>query len=396
VDRTTTHDLAGELATVEKRLRRAERLDSLGRLAGGIAHDFNNLLAAIIGLGELIQDRVDAETRSDVRTLLDTAERGAALTQRLLAFARREEVKPVPFEIGELLEGLHRMLDRLLGSRTNLAMTVDRKLPAVFVDPSQLEQIIVNLVINADEAMREGGTLSLRARLASETDWAGFRMLPQPEASPMVLLEVEDEGVGIAPAYRELIFEPFVSSKDEGSGSGLGLATVQSLVTQAGGHIRVSSEEGVGTTFSILLPTSTEAPESLTPPSAPPRKDPRRGRVLLVEDDRLLQRVLGRSLRKSGFDVLTASDGREALALMDDPGGESIDILVTDVVMPHLSGVELAMTLRKRWPALPVILCSGHHTETLSDATLAPPLASLGKPVPHLMLVETIQRLLDG
>ncbi len=395
VDRTDEHLKAGDLEVVEKRLRRAERLDSLGRLAGGIAHDFNNILAAIIGLGELIRERVHPESASDLRTLIDTAERGAAMTRRLLAFARREEITPISFRIDELLDGLRNLLSRILGSRVDLAITIQRNLPPVFLDPSQLEQIIVNLIVNAHEAMPEGGTLSLRVRLASDDDRASFVESYGDElpTDPFVLLEVEDDGVGIAGDHLELIFEPFVSSKDEGSGGGLGLATVKSLLAQAGGHVRVRSEQGVGTTFSLLLPTSTEPATELRPSTAPPKRRATGGRILLVEDDRLLCRVMRRTLTHYGFDVVTAGDGREAIELMND--GRTVDILVTDVVMPHISGVELARELRKKWPTLPVVLCSGHHTEPFADQ-IAPPLESLEKPVSQATLIDTIQRLLES
>ncbi|MBO6940083.1 MAG: response regulator [Deltaproteobacteria bacterium] len=392
VDRTAEHTMADDLAVAEKRLRRAERLDSLGRLAGGIAHDFNNILAAIIGLGELIADQVGPETASDVRTLLDTAERGAAMTERLLAFARREEVTPVSFRIDELLEGLQTLLGRILGSRIDLTITIEQNLPSVFLDPSQLEQILVNLIVNAHEAMPEGGTLALRVRVATDGDRASFDSDPSP-GEPMLLLEVEDDGVGIAANHLELIFEPFVSSKNEGSGGGLGLATVKSLVVHAGGRVRVRSEVGLGTTFFLLLPTSTEPPTVIRPSTAPPERNELGGRVLLVEDDRLLCRVMSRTLGHYGFEVVAAADGTEAMELMSD--GRTIDILVTDVAMPHISGVELARELRKRFPTLPVLLCSGHHAESVAGE-LEPPFESLGKPVSQAVLIATIRRLLNG
>lgn len=392
VDRTAEHVMATKLATAEKRLRRAERLDSVGRLAGGIAHDFNNLLAAIIGLGEMLHDSVEEVLKADVRTLLDAADRGAALTKRLLAFARREEVSPRPFSVGELVAGLQPMLDRLLGPQVDLSLSLDRKLPSVFMDPSQLEQVLLNLIINAHEAMPEGGALSLRATLARLEGRLAFEGAGD---GPFVLLEVEDEGVGIAPDLQELIFEPFVSSKDESSGAGLGLATVRSLVSQASGHVRVASEVGGGTTFTLLLPTSDEPPQRLGRSVDEHESETLEGRVLLVEDDALLRRVLRRSLRRMGFEVLVARDGRDALELMDSGTQHPIDVLVTDVVMPHVSGVELAIECRKRWPKLPVLLCSGHHTEDLSDGSIAPPVRFLNKPVPQQLLARTIRELIS-
>jgi signal transduction histidine kinase/CheY-like chemotaxis protein len=392
VDRTEEHSMAGELATAEKRLRRAERLDSLGRLAGGIAHDFNNLLAAIVVLGELIREQVADAVREDVDLLLATADRGAALTKRLLAFARRQEVSPIPFSVGSLLAELQPMLDRLVGSRIDLRAEVEPDLPAVLMDPAQLEQIVVNLVVNAQEAMPKGGAVTLRLREARPADREAF---DEVAGERFLLLEVEDEGMGVPEELRELIFEPFVSSKDEGSGGGLGLATVWSLVSGAGGGVRLTSEQHRGSTFHLLLPVTDAAPEALRASTSnqPPTPGPTRARVLLVEDDPLLRRVVHRSLSRDGFEVVTARDGRDALEQLEAEDDWAIDIVVTDVVMPHVSGPELARALREREPDLPIIFCSGHHTEALVDE-LSPPVRALAKPLSPATLLEAIQSLL--
>jgi two-component system, cell cycle sensor histidine kinase and response regulator CckA len=351
-----------ERRQLEEQLRQAQKMEAIGRLAGGIAHDFNNMLTAITGYSQLLLDSFENEDprRDDVEQVHAAAMRASALTGQLLGFSRRAMIAPTTLDLNEVIRETQPMLERLIGE--HIAMTVDLRAKVAWIrgDRSQVEQVVVNLALNARDAMPTGGMLRIETEdLDAAAAWAqGLAS----EAS--VILTVADDGVGIADEDRERVFEPFFTTKEPGQGTGLGLSTVYSTVRAAGGRIRLLSEPGHGTTFRILLPLAL-------PPGQPERRAVARrravadrGRILLVEDEPAVRDLVARVLRRAGFDVIAAPDGRSALTLADaDP--EVIDLLLTDVVMPVMSGVELSRELRARRPEIRILLMSGYTEESL-------------------------------
>ena len=355
-----------ERARLSERFVRAERLESLGQLAGGIAHDFNNLLAVIAGYTTLIDataerltGAIDEQAR---RGLLENSgeiaravEHGGDLTHQLLAFARQETVRPVPVSLNDVVSDLESMLRRTLGEHVVLETSLAPALGAVLADAGQLAQVLVNLAVNARDAMPDGG------RLIIET--ANVEIAPEPgsdlAAGHGVRLRVTDTGAGMAPEVLEHAFDPFFTTKADTTGTGLGLSTVYGIVTQAGGRASLYSEPGHGTAFTATFPV-TDAPAL---PAAPPALAPAQGdeaggrTVLLVDDQPALRAVTARILGRAGYDVLAAANGPEALELAETR--ERIDVLLTDVVMPEMLGQQLAELLRERRPTVRVIFISG-------------------------------------
>ena len=365
----------------EAQLAESGRLETVGRLAGGIAHDFNNLLTAILGGAEAARAAgLPAGAEADLAQMEDAARRGAALVRQLLAFARQQRLQPRVVELNEAVEAIAPLLRRLLGQAVRLDLALERPGRRVRVDPTQLDQVILNLAVNARDAMPRGGTL----RIAT-----GHRVVLRPDGEGAlppgrwVVLEVGDTGNGIPPEALPRLFEPFFTTRLEKGGTGLGLATVQGIVAQSGGHIAVESRLGEGTTFRIHLPrqAAAAAPALLpivAPIILPDTRPPPAGPVLLVEDEAPLRRLGTRLLERSGHTVLAADCAEAALALVE--AGAVPSLLVSDVAMPGADGVELARRLRQRWPALPVLLLSG-YAETMLDRDLtAEGFRYLGKP----------------
>ena len=320
-----------ERKRLEAQLRQSQRLESVGQLAGGIAHDFNNFLSVIRGYARFIIDGLPYESalRSDAEEIERAAERAARLTNQLLVFSRRDVVQSRVLDLAEVLDDITSLLERTLGEDVALSVSVEDDLCLVEADPSQLEQVLVNLVVNARDAMPGGGRLSI-----------GLANDPGRD-EPRVRLTVEDDGHGMTPEVLERAFEPFYSTKPKGQGTGLGLATVYGIVTQAGGSVDIQSQPGEGTTVSVLLPASGARPAH--PDDAPVSDDAAAGgeTILVVEDEDAVRRLTCRILSRQGYRVLEASDGHRALDTWDRHGGE-IDLLLTDVVMPGMSGKELA------------------------------------------------------
>lgn len=377
-----------DLERAQSQLLQAQKLDALGRLAGGIAHDFNNLLTLMLGAAQLLRPALggNAEAHDHLDLIVDATKRATGITRRLLAFGRQQEQRREPVDLSALTADLSRTLRSLLGERVRLTVHLAADTPPVFSDTVHLEQILMNLAINARDAMPEGGELTLEARraLASELpDGAG-------ETTEMVCLRVSDTGTGMDEAVRSQLFEPFFSTKPVGKGTGLGLSTVYGLVSQNGGHISVRSSPGRGATFTILLPIAPGA-RSLEPQ----RPSLLRGRVLLVDDEEGIRRVVARTLRKAGYEVHAASDGQGALALYER-FRDGIDVVVTDVVMPGVGGPELVARLRATRPALPVVFMSGHTFDTLDEQALSPRLDRfLAKPFAPDQLTDCVEQLLD-
>ena len=379
----------------------AARLQAVGALAGGIAHDFNNLLSAISGSAEAaLGQHPEDPTAAELRQVLESAARGAGLVRQLLAFARQQALHPRVVALNEAVDAMGGLLRRLLGSRVRLTVKLDEPGRRVRIDPTQLDQVIMNLALNARDAMPGGGSLHIATghAVVLHPEPLGQDQLPPGRYAT---LEVADTGGGIPPEILPRIFDPFFTTKREQGGSGLGLSTVHGIVRQSGGFIAAESLPGQGTIFRIWIPRHdgpAEPPPALapTPPPAvgpPPAADG--PTVLLVEDEPPLLRLAARALRGAGYTVLTASSAEEALELLE--GGAPVPCaLVSDVVMPGLDGFGLAAELRARYPALPVLLVSGYAEAALGRDLAAEGIRLLPKPYGLADLVTELRAILPG
>ena len=386
-----------ELRRLEHQLLLSQRMEGIGRLAGGIAHDFNNLLTAILGHAEMAQDDVAPTdpARGNIAEITRAAQRAADLTRQLLAFARRQIIEPRIVDLNGLVLNVDRMLRRLLGEDVELVTVQDPELWRVRIDPGQFEQVLVNLAVNARDAMPNGGTLVIETRnVHLDEEFARQHATVQP--GPHVLLAVSDTGIGMDAEVLAHIFEPFFTTKEVGKGTGLGLATCYGIVKQNRGSIWVDSERAVGTTFRIYLPRA-EAVVAAAEPVEMRTIEQTRGSetVLLVEDEVLVRNLAADALRRHGYQVLSASTGLEAL----DLAGQvlhPIDVLVTDVVMPQMGGDQLAVRMLSERPALKVLFISGYtDLAVLQHGTLVPGTALLQKPFTPGQLVHRVRELLD-
>jgi len=384
---------------LEARLARASRLESVGRLAGGISHDFNNLLTAILGAAESARLGLPADSPAQVELaeIVAATGRAADLTRQLLAFARRQPVEPVVFDLAEDLREMEPILRRLLGASIQLSVGTDGAPARVRADRSQIEQVMLNLVVNARDAMPGGGALRISLeRRTLDRDTAERET--DGDAGPFVVLEVSDTGVAMEPDVLERIFEPFFTTKDVSEGTGLGLATSYGIVRQSGGFLTVTSERGRGTCFRVYLP---ECQDEMTPaaraperPADPPRVSRGAETLLLVDDQPDVRRVVARALRAHGHAVVEMGDGEEALRWAAEHL-EEVDGVVSDVVMPRVSGPALVERLRERRPELPVVFLSGHPDEE-GALTRAPRTRLLQKPVSADDLARHVRWLLDA
>jgi CheY-like chemotaxis protein len=348
-------------------LRHTSRLEAVGRLAGGVAHDFNNILTVILGMTDLAQRRsnVDDRLNRDLDEIRHSAKRAARLTSQLLAFSRRQVITPVPCDLDRLVEGSLLMLQPLLGEDVELCFTCSEGEATVLADPTQIEQVLINLAVNARDAMPQGGRLEIetfpfhvsedRARSASVTPGV-YRCL-----------QVRDHGTGIAPELLEHVFEPFFTTKELGRGTGLGLATTYGIVHQSGGFIDLTSKVGAGTTFRVYLPL-IDAAAATVPAAEPHASEPAGGsqHILLVEDEPSVRELTKRLMESHGYRVTAAESGEQALALVDS-GSLVFDLLLTDVILTGMSGRDLQERLRERVPALRVVYMSGY-----TDNIIAP------------------------
>jgi signal transduction histidine kinase/ActR/RegA family two-component response regulator len=349
-----------ERQTLEMDLRQAQKMDALGRLAGGVAHDFNNLLTAIMGYASLLTGSLESEGRdtSEVDEILKAGKRASQLTQQLLAFSRRHVVQMKPVGLNELVRDMQRMLERIIGEDVQLVAELSPSLPSVQGDPAQFQQVILNLAVNAREAMPNGGTLTLRTRAVA----LNSRRAGEPELKPgrYVLLEVTDTGVGMDESTRVRIFEPFFTTKGRTGGTGLGLAMVYGIVHQSGGDVSVLSERARGTTFRIYLPEGTGNADNAALITATGETLPRGSEtVLVVEDEEQLKDLTCRMLRDQGYHVLSTTEAHRALEICAAHPGP-IHLLVTDMVMPRMGGAELAEAVRTLRTEVRVLYMSGY------------------------------------
>jgi signal transduction histidine kinase/ActR/RegA family two-component response regulator len=354
-----------ELQQAQAQLAQSQKIEAIGQLAGGIAHDFNNLLTVIGGRSSLLLMRMrpDDPGRKDVDLIQSTTQRAADLTRQLLAFSRKQVLEPKPINLKALVAGVTPILRRLIGEHIEIVIVSTDDAGRVMADPGQIEQVIVNLVVNARDAMPEGGTLTIETSTHTVPD-AGRRG-PDRDAPPgeYVTLRIRDTGSGMDPATMARIFEPFFTTKEPGKGTGLGLSTVHGIVHQSGGHLALDSAVGRGTTFTIYLP---RVPDQVGPAAGRLESHPElvggSGTVLLVEDDEDLRRLTSEILHESGYTVVEAGDPLEALTVSDRPG-LVIDLLLTDMVMPAMRGPELAARLAETRPGLAVLFMSGYTDE---------------------------------
>jgi PAS domain S-box-containing protein len=385
-----------EQRQLEEQLRQAQKMESVGRLAGGVAHDFNNLLTVINGMADLVIAGLDEDDpiRHDLQQIRLAGDRAAALTGRLLAISRRQILKPEVINLTTVVEDLETMVHRVIGEDVELVLALGRDVESVKADPGQIEQALLNLVVNARDAMPDGGTLTIETRNVT-LDAAYAADHPGTRPGPHAMVSVGDTGVGMDDVTRERIFEPFFTTKALGKGTGLGLSMVYGIVKQSGGSIHVSSEPGRGATFRIYLPAVSERPVPRPSPSTPAVA---RGHetVLVVEDEPALRELTTRILTGAGYSVLVAGSGAEALAVLERHKG-AVDLLFTDVVMPGMTGRELAVRLATVRPAMRVLYTSGYTEDAiLRYGVLDDASRFLTKPYTPAELRRRIREALDA
>ena len=380
-----------EQRRLQEQLLRAQRLDSIGHLAGGVAHDFNNVLSIVIGYSDIVLGKLppNSPLKAKVESIISAGERGAALARQLLIFGRKQVAEPKPLDLGRTLAEFEKMLKRLIGEKVELVSEVDADLWAIRADPTLMEQVIMNLSINARDAMPDGGALTCAVRNASFPRTRTLLDTTVP-AGNYVVLAVSDSGTGIPGAVRTHLYEPFFSTKPSGKGTGLGLSVVYGIVKQAEGYISCETEVGKGTTFRIWFPRFHQEAEQTT--SAANTALPGGNETVLVVEDQpdLLTMVAG-ALSEWGYRCLKAHDGEEALALARK---EQVQVLLTDVVLPTMDGKRLAGEIRALQPGLGVIYMSGYQTP--AEAEESKGVVVLQKPFPLPLLAQTVRAVLDG
>ncbi len=387
----SNHELA-------EQLRRSQKIGALGRLAGGVAHDFNNLLQVIGGYAETLgADGLDAASRRRLLQRIQRAtDRAASLTRQLLAFGRRQVLVPQVVDLNVTVLSLEHMLGRVIGEDVQFVSSLAPDLRRVKVDPGQIEQVLLNLAINARDAMADGGTLEVAtANFVLTEAWSHASLPVTVPAGDWVLLSVLDTGTGMEPETAGQAFEPFFTTKDASSGSGLGLSMVYGIVKQSGGFTWIETAPGAGTSVHVLLPAThdDEVPVPRDDVGSPGRVDSAGGTVLLVEDDPEVRSLFTRFLRDAGYTVREAADGQEALEIFERHAA-AIDVVMTDVVMPNISGPSLVSTLRARAPGVRVLFVSGYTDQLELDG--ADPLAAyLAKPITRGTLLERMARLIN-
>jgi signal transduction histidine kinase/ActR/RegA family two-component response regulator len=383
-----------ERQRAEEELRQAQKLESIGQLAGGLAHDFNNLLTTILGVGELLAAELPPGSgqAADAATILEAGRHAAALTRQLLAFSRKQRLEVRPLRLDEVCRAFSPMLARLIGEEIAVHLDLDLASPPVLADRSQVEQVLMNLAINARDAMPRGGRLTIEVARAAVRE-----ARPQgPPPGRWVRLSVVDTGAGMAPGVAARAFEPFFTTKERGKGTGLGLATVYGVVLQHGGHVRLQTAPGQGARFDLYLP---EVADGAVADLAASRALPRGGdeTVLVVDDEPSIRRVLRAVLARLGYRVLEAAGGAEALETLEahERAGGRVDLLLSDVVMPGLRGPELAQAFQARRPGRPVVLMSGYAEGQEAVGAVGGP-SFLPKPLTPDAVARAVRAALDA
>ncbi len=382
---------------LEDQLRQSQKMEAVGRLAGGIAHDFNNVLTAILGYSQILLAEMPPEDtrREDVQEIERSAERAATLTRQLLAFSRRQVLQPQLLDLNDLTANLDKFLRRLIGEDIDLKLGLNSDLWLVSADAGQIEQVVMNLAVNARDAMPKGGRLTIEtANILLDENYADEHIAVQP--GPYVMLAVSDSGIGMSEEVRAQIFEPFFTTKGPGKGTGLGLSTVYGIIKQSGGNIWVYSEIGRGTTFKIYLPRASEGSQPGRLPQPEVMVLEGNETILLAEDEPAVRSVAAKVLNGLGYKVLTAETGKHAIEVAA-ACTEEIHLLLTDVVMPELSGSELARQLTVLRPSLKVLFMSGYTDEAIiHHGVLTSNLAYLQKPFTPEALGRKVRTVLGG
>ncbi|MBI1388962.1 MAG: PAS domain S-box protein [bacterium] len=384
-----------ELKLLQQQLLQSQKMESIGRLAGGVAHDFNNILTAIIGYTEFATNKVDSDhpAHGDLIEIGKAADRAVHLTRHLLAFSRKQILQTKVIDLNELIVDLDKMLRRLIGEDIEYVTLTSPELWRIKTDPGQVEHALTNLVINARDAMPSGGKLTIETRSVHLDETAVKKHLDIPSGD-YVMLAVSDTGVGIPPNLLEKIFEPFFTTKGKGKGTGLGLSTVHGIVKQSGGDVTVYSEPGAGTTVKMYFPRVDESPRIEKPHVM--QIDRYRGdeTILLAEDDELVRSMIGQTLGAAGYKVISASYATEAIEIFDRT--TKIDLLITDVIMPQVSGKELAETLQNKQPGLKTLFISGYTDNAIvHHGVLDEGVHFLQKPFTSQQLLKTVRELID-
>ena len=372
-------------------------MESVGRLAGGVAHDFNNLLTAIMGYSQMSLQEAppDRHLSNHLKEIQKATERATNLTGQLLAFSRHQVIEPQVIDLNDLVINLDKMLRRLIGEDIELVTLPATDLESVKADPDQIEQVLMNLAVNAQDAMPNGGKLTIEtATVTLDAEYVELH----GDASPgrYVLLTVSDTGMGMSEEVQVHIFEPFFTTKEVGKGTGLGLASCYGIVQQSGGHIEVSSEPGEGASFKVYLPVTEETLEVRSKKIDSAFSPQGMETVLLAEDEPLVRSMAATVLRDRGYEVLEAANGEEALREVQKHGGENIQLLLTDVVMPQMGGPELVEKLHATHPGIKILFSSGYTGDYLHQAnTLATGIAFLAKPYLPDALAVKVREVLD-
>lgn len=388
-----------DMQSLEAQFRQAQKMESVGQLAAGVAHDFNNILTVIQGYSDYLLARCDGDEAitTPLKQVSDASRRAAALTRQLLMFSRKQVLQPKTIDLNSVLRNLSNMLPRLLGEDVKVNTNYAAELPAMEADTGMLEQVVMNLAVNARDAMAKGGQLTISTSV-KEIDAAYVKQHPDAHAGTTVCLEVTDTGCGMDYKTIERIFEPFFSTKEVGKGTGLGLATVYGIVNQHQGWIEVSSRVGIGTTFKVYFPATDKKAVATDSSSSQPAQiaKGRNETILLVEDETILRLWVKEILENCHYRIIEASNGTEALKVYDDQNGK-IDLLLTDMVMPEgMTGGDLARQLKSRQPKLKVIYTSGYSAEIMSNDKALPEGPFLSKPYPAPQLAKMVRECLDA
>jgi PAS domain S-box-containing protein len=382
---------------LERQFLQAQKMEAVGQLAGGIAHDFNNVLTAILGYSELLLDRLrdDEELADDVEEIKKAGDRASRLTRQLLAFSRKQVWAPQVLDVNGVLADLHKMLGRIIGEDVRLEITGAPRLDPVKVDPSQIEQVVVNLAVNARDAMPKGGTLTITTRNV-ELDRAFVQRHAGAVEGKYIAITVQDSGCGMTADVLAHVFEPFFTTKPVGKGTGLGLATVHGIVKQSGGYITIDSAPGAGTAVTTYLPSVNVTPASAQAPAVASPAVPGSETILLVEDEPGVRQLMQRTLERSGYTVLKAATATDAIAIAANHR-RPIDLLVSDVVMPDVSGPDVAQRIASLHPAMKVLFVSGFtHQIAIDCRSMSGRAAFLPKPFTPLALTVKVRECLDA